>query len=301
MSSNMANIKGLVDSGATDCFMSPTFVKRMNLGTRTLQQPRKIWNINNTKNKDGLITHYLELNVQTKGLRRDLHFLVTNIGNEDIVLGYPWLTTFKPQFNWTNAVIRETALPIVIQSVNPRIPGKEPIVANAQEEYLRVLHDHTIKATMATNLAIEAQQYQTKAVVPQEYQKYHKVFSEEESKRYPPKRIWDHAIEFKEGAPDAVDCKVYPLNQVEDDTVQEFVKTELQKGYIHVSKSPFASPFFFIRKKDGKLRPVQDYRKINALTVRNQYPLPLISDLIHDLSNAHIYTKLDVRWGYNNV
>jgi len=46
---------------------------------------------------------------------------------------------------------------------------------------------------------------------------------------------------------------------------------------------------------------VQDYRKINAITIRNQYPLPLIADLIHDLSNAHIYTKLDVRWGYNNV
>ncbi len=127
------------------------------------------------------------------------------------------------------------------------------------------------------------------------------MFSEEESKQYPPKRIWDHVIEFKEGAPDAVDCKVYPLNQIEDTAVQEFIKAELQKGYIRVSKSPFASPFFFIRKKDGKLRLVQDYRKINALTVRNQYPLPLISDLIRDLSNAHIYTKLDVWWGYNNV
>jgi len=113
--------------------------------------------------------------------------------------------------------------------------------------------------------------------------------------------VWDHAIEFKEGSPDAMDCKVYPLNQVEDVAVQDFIKGELQKGYIRVSKLPFAFPFFFIRKKDGKLRPVQDYRKINALTVCNQYPLPLISDLIHDLSNAHIYTKLDVRWGYNNI
>src|SRR6266702_3538139 len=297
-SSNMADIRGLVDSGATDCFMSPAFIKQMNLGTRPLQKPRKIWNIDNTENKDGLITHYLELNVQTEGTRRDLHFLVTNIGNEDIVLGYPWLATFEPQFNWANAVIRETALPIVIWSVNPCIPGKEPIIAkaNAQEKYNRVLQDHMIKATTATNLAIAAQQYQDKKVIPKEYQKYHKVFSEKESKQYPPKRIWDHAIEFKEGAPDAVDCKVYPLNQVEDAVVQELVKNELQKGYIRVSKSPFASTFFFIRKKDGKLRPVQDYRKINALTVRNQYPLPLISNLIRDLSNAHIYTKLDVRW-----
>jgi len=251
----MADIKGLVDSGATDCFMSPTFIKRMGLGTRPLQKPRKIWNIDNMENKDGLITHYLELNVQTGEVRRDLRFLITNIRNEDLVLGYPWLATFEPQFNWTNAVIRETMLPIVIRSVNPRIPRKEPIIANAktQEEYVRVIEDHTIRATTATDLAIAAHQYQNKAIIPQEYQAYAKVFSEEESKRYLPKRAWDHAIKFKEGASDAVDCKVYPLNQVEDTAVQEFVKSELQKGYIRVSKSPFASPFFFIRKKDGKL------------------------------------------------
>ena len=154
---------------------------------------------------------------------------------------------------------------------------------------------------MATKLAVAAQQYTTKATVPSEYKAYEKVFSEEESKQYPPKRVWDHAIELKEGSPNMMDCKVYPLSQTEDVAVQEFVKSKLAKGYIQVSKSPYASPFFFIRKKDGKLRPVQDYRKINALTVHNQYPLPLISDLIRDLSNAHIYTKLDVRWGYNNV
>ena len=164
-----------------------------------------------------------------------------------------------------------------------------------------MIQEHTIRATTATDLAIAAQQYTTKTEVPKEYKNYAKVFSEEESHQYPPKRVWDHAIELKEGAPNAVDCKVYPLNQTEDASLQELIKTELQKGYIRISKSPFASPFFFIRKKDGKLQPVQDYQKINTLTVRNQYPLPLISDLIRDLSNAHIYSKLDVRWGYNNV
>jgi len=71
--------------------------------------------------------------------------------------------------------------------------------------------------------------------------------------------VWDHAIELKEGLPDAIDCKVYLLNQTEDQAVHDFIKNELEKGYIQVSKSPYASPFFFIRKKDGKLRLVQDY------------------------------------------
>ncbi len=91
------------------------------------------------------------------------------------------------------------------------------------------------------------------------------------------------------------------MNWIEDEAVQKFLSDELEKGYIRESKSPYASSFFFVRKKDGKLRPVQDYRKINAITIQNQYPLPLIVDLIRDLSNVHIYTKLDIRWGYNNV
>jgi hypothetical protein len=56
-----------------------------------------------------------------------------------------------------------------------------------------------------------------------------------------------------------------------------------------------------VKKKDGKLRPVQDYRRLNGHTVRNQYPLPLIAQLISDLSGAHIFSKVDMHQGYNNI
>jgi len=62
-----------------------------------------------------------------------------------------------------------------------------------------------------------------------------------------------------------------------------------------------AAPFFFIKKKSGELRPVQDYRQLNAMTIKYSYPLPLISELIDKLKGARYFTKLDVRWGYNNV
>src|SRR5271170_2776876 len=62
-----------------------------------------------------------------------------------------------------------------------------------------------------------------------------------------------------------------------------------------------ASPFFFVNKKDGKLRPCQDYRKLNEGTIKNAYPLPLIQELIDRLKGAKYFTKLDVRWGYNNI
>ena len=84
------------------------------------------------------------------------------------------------------------------------------------------------------------------------------------------------------------------MSRQEDEALKEFLDEQLAKGYIRPSKSQYASSFFYITKKDRKLRPVQDYRKINDITIRNQYPLPLISDLITDLRRAHIYTKLDI-------
>src|SRR6266581_6246187 len=118
-SNAMADIKALVDSGATDCFMSENFIRRMKLGKRPLQKPRKIWNINNTANQAGHITHYVDLNIQTNVIRKTIRFLITNIGSEEIVLGYPWMAAFEPQFKWGSGVINEQALPIIIQSVNP--------------------------------------------------------------------------------------------------------------------------------------------------------------------------------------
>jgi hypothetical protein len=74
--------------------------------------------------------------------------------------------------------------------------------------------------------------------------------------------------------------------------------TQLETGRIQPSKSPMASPFFFVKKKDRTLRPVQDYRKLNEMTIKNRYPLPLISELIDKLSEAKYFSKMDVRWGY---
>ena len=77
-----------------------------------------------------------------------------------------------------------------------------------------------------------------------------------------------------------MDCKVYPLSPTEDIALQKFIAENLEKGYIRQSKSPYAFPFFFIKKKNGDLHPVQDYRRLNTFTVRNTAPLPLIRELM---------------------
>ena len=85
-----------------------------------------------------------------------------------------------------------------------------------------------------------------------------------------------------------------PLNPTEQQQLDEFLKEQLETGRICLSKSLMASPFFFIKKKDGKLRPVQDYRKLNEMTIKNHYPLPLISELIDQLTGAKYFLKMDV-------
>ncbi len=138
-------------------------------------------------------------------------------------------------------------------------------------------------------------------MVPLQYHWHWKVFSEEVSHWFPPKQTWDHTIDLLPDTPKTLDCKVYPLALTEGDTLTKFLNEQLQKGYIQLLKSPYASPFFFIKKKDRKLWPVQDYWKLNALTVKNHYPLPLIPEIIDKVWDARLFTKLDVWWGYNNI
>jgi hypothetical protein len=88
---------------------------------------------------------------------------------------------------------------------------------------------------------------------------------------------------------------------MEQTEMDAFLEEVLATGRIRQSKSPLGAPVFFIKKKDRKLCFVQDYRALNTITRKNRYPLPLIDDLIHWLKGAHYFTKLDVRWGYNNV
>lgn len=138
-------------------------------------------------------------------------------------------------------------------------------------------------------------------MVPPQYRKHSHIFSEKESERLPEHQPWDHAIDLTNDAPATVRTKVYPMSPNEQQELIRFLEENLRKGYIRPSKSPLASPVFFVKKKDGKLRFVQDYRRLNEFTVKNRYPLPLAADIINRLQGAKYFSKFDVRWGYNNV
>ncbi|GJE98040.1 polyprotein, partial [Phanerochaete sordida] len=156
------------------------------------------------------------------------------------------------------------------------------------------------KINPAMALAQEEGTQSKAAPIPEYLSNYTGVFEKKAAERFPDERPYDHAIDLK---PDFVprDCKIYPLSPVEEKSMNEFIDENLRKGYIRPSKSPMASPFFFVGKKDGNLRPCQDYRYLNEGTVKNAYPLPLISDLLDKVKGFRRFTKMDLRSGYNNV
>jgi len=116
----------------------------------------------------------------------------------------------------------------------------------------------------------------------------------------PTRKVWDHAIELKETFK-LWKGRIYPLSKNKRKEVQNFVEEQLRKEYIRLSKSPQTSPVFFVGKKDGSKQMVMDYHNLNDQTVKNNYPLPLITELIDNIGSKKVFTKMDLRWGFNNV
>jgi hypothetical protein len=190
----------------------------------------------------------------------------------------------QPQIDWRRGWIDHSQLPIIFRTSDAAKARFLPRTTNVPRESstLRIGRLHICTADPNPK-------------IPLQYRAFERVFSEEASHEFPPSRPWDHAIDLKPGAPAALPGKLIPLCQKELEVLRKFVKEHLTCGTIRPSKSPYKSRFFFIKKKDGTLHAVQDYRPVNQWTIRNAYPLPLILELIDRLNGCSLYTKFDIR------
>src|SRR5712672_1590684 len=298
----------LLDSGATENFMSLAYTKWLKLSFKHLPYARHLYNVDGTTNKTGLLKYYVDLQVQMGTKRTNMRFFLTDMGDHKVILGYPWFAANQLKIDWARGWIDTTQLPLILHSpdaLKPRFtPDTHDLPDPTESEVLYIgrvyIEPRIARQTMSSTLAEENDRPRLNPI-PTEYQRHQKVFSEEAAQCFPESRIWDHVIELKPDAPSTLPGKIYALSQLELQELQKFVKEHLAKGYIRPSKSPYAAPFFFIKKKDGKLRPVQDYRHLNKWTIRNRYPLPLIPQLINRVRMKKLFTKFDIRWGYNNV
>ncbi len=119
-------------------------------------------------------------------------------------------------------------------------------------------------------------------------------------KHLPPQRDYDHRIELLPGS-EPPSKPAYRLSTSELDELQKQLDQLLEHGFIRASRSPFGAPMLFVKKKDGSLRMCIDYRGLNAITIKNKYPLPLVEELLNRLSGAKYFTKLDLQSGYHQI
>ncbi len=259
-------VEALLNCGATENFIDARTLEKLGMGTRLLQHPRMVQNVDGTENQAGTITKYCNLYVRKGQEKKKQRFFVANLGRDHLILGHPWFQAFNPQINWTKN----------------ELEGEDIIIETAGYQSKRpMLQIDNIMQQWAERAA-QNKPTQTPEI-PEEYQRHATVFSEKAAQRFPPAREEDHVITLKPGAPTTLNCKVYPLTLGESEAMKEFLREHLEKGYIVESNSPYASSFFFRKKKDGKLRPIIDYQPLNSWMIRDTYPLPLISTILEQL------------------
>ena len=237
-----------------------------------------------------------------------------NLGGQDnIILGHPWLTRNNTQIDWGTGQVHMIRTPIsrhdkpevveqrylmrylgACQQENLKYTAAICQQQKKMERYRREFgegHPYIQKLTLSTALAQAVEKVKQK--LPPQYSWYAKVFDEPKAGKLPPQQPFNHAIELKDTFIPKV-SKTYLPNPKEMDACKEFIDKHLRSGKICKSQSPQASPFFFIQKKDRGLHPCQDYQYLNKHMVKNTYLLPLISTLISKLKGAKSFSKMDV-------
>ncbi|KAJ9520731.1 hypothetical protein QJQ45_007584 [Haematococcus lacustris] len=116
----------------------------------------------------------------------------------------------------------------------------------------------------------------------------------------PPERPVGHTIPLVPDSRPPV-TPMYRLSRPEQEELKKQIKDYLAKGMIEPSSSPYAAPILFVQKKSGELRMCIDYRQLNKLTLRDQYPLPRIDDLFDRLSGCSVFSSLDLQSGYHQI
>jgi hypothetical protein len=141
-----------------------------------------------------------------------------------------------------------------------------------------------------------------KIVLPEEFKRHAALFSDEEAKKFPPSRPHDYKIELTDKAPATFNMKMYPMSNKDQITEDKFLDENLEKGYIIPSDSPYGFSTFQVPKKDSdEMRYIIDYRPLNTVTKRDVTPLPNLAQCIEDLQGMELFSKFDIRWGYNNI
>ena len=258
----------LLDSGSDANFLCPTLVRRLGIPTVPLASPMRPFAITG---------------VQLEEVRRatvPIKVLVSGNHQEEIVLraslvlGRPWMRNYNPQVDWSRGLIM----------------GWSPQChATCLQSAARKWSAPSAPARASPDLSS----------IPPEYHDLGEVFNKSRATSLPPHRAYDCAIDLAGTTPPR--GRLFSLSAPERLAMEKYIGESLAAGLIRPSSSTAGAGFFFVGKKDGGLRPCIDYRGLNSITVKNRYPIPLISSAFATLQKARFFTELDLRNAYHLV
>lgn len=323
-----------IDCGAKRNFIDPKIVTQLKLPWRKKQSPYPLINAEGQlfDYNDGIIDQEIDhLKVFIQGKNQGIDFDILPLDQEvDILLGIDWLRKKNPHIDWRTGQVtfssdtdsddetittnNERSQTLTDEdSMGKREAKNSPPPTGVKHKYMKgkkrrnqqilgLLRTqlHSLDKQLRTQKELEKKEQQDRLRnVPEEYRTYEKLFSEELETKVPQHSRWDHEIWLK--SEDLPFQKIYNLNEKELNTLKEYLETELAKGNIRISTSSAGFPVMFVPKKNGKLRLVVDYRRLNALTIKDRTPLPLITELKDRLQGKQIFTALDLKGAYNLI
>ncbi|XP_072147882.1 uncharacterized protein [Setaria viridis] len=267
----------LLDSGSSHSFVSSSFLDKCGI-TSTPMHPQQV----KVANGDTLITstqvHQLEWWIQGHTFHTDMKVL--DIGAFDAILGYDWLNPHSPMIcHWENKTIafKDQGKEVLLQGV---LPSKPTLHELSSEKLVKWIAGNDIGAYAVVEVTHSASP-SIPPVVQHLLDEYDDVFSDPNT--LPPSRFHDHQIPLLPNSI-PVNSKPYRYSPLHKDEIEKQVKALLAAGLIIPSTSPFASPVLLVQKKDGTWRFCVDYRKLNTITIKNRYPMPVIDEILDELA-----------------
>ncbi|WVZ52626.1 hypothetical protein U9M48_003668 [Paspalum notatum var. saurae] len=233
-----------------------------------------------------------ELQWWCQGHTLQTSMLVLDMAPYDAILGFDWLSNHSPmQCNWNDRSISfcHKGNQIQLQGLKP-VPMH--LSAITPEQVWKATQGNDIWAFAVIDCPLVSVSGDIPAPIQSILHKYTEVF--QEPTQLPPSRAYDHSIPWPPGAA-PFNSRPYKYSPIHKTEIERQVQQMLQEGLITHSTSPFASPVLLVQKKDGQWRFCVDYRKLNELTIKNRFPLPVIEEILDELHGACYFTKLDMR------
>lgn len=312
------SMKVLVDTGATDCFLSSSFVSRYSIPTVPLVKGQ------NVKLADGSmvpLTHcVLRGRVKIANYVDDgIKLNVVPLRGFDCILGKSWLAQLDPQhlrmdarhnvisFRHKNKHVvwspSHSSSDVLQHAKLISHMQVKRIMRKSQGAQLYLAHLRLAEATVVEDLpgGSSSRPPDVDADAEQVFKEFSStVFADDLPHGVPPDRGVVHKIDLVPGAVPP-SRPSFRLTFEEKEELEKQLKDLLDHGFIRPSKSPFGAPILFVKKKDGSMRLCVDYRALNKLTIKNAYPLPKVDELLDQLHGACVFSKIDLRSGYHQI